>query len=130
MSRRLADLAALARVTDTAFAAEQAQMAALRRREAELRGLIADLDRPRHDPATPIEEDAALRAGAEMTWQLWVDARRSALNVELARVLVAQAEARRTLARAFGRNAAATGIRDDAAIAARTRRAKREERGG
>ncbi len=130
MSNRLAELAGFARVTGAAFDAEQARMAALRRREAELRETIADLDRPRHDPTTPIEDDAALRAGADLNWQLWVDTRRSALNVELARCLVAQADARIVLSRAFGRNQAAQAIRDKGQRTARAYSDKRQERDG
>ena len=130
MSRTSDRLAALARVTDIAFFADQARMAALRRAEEDIRARLADLDRPRHDPTVPLAEDAALRAGADITWQLWVDVRRSALNTELARVLVAQAAARRTLSTSFGRDTAANRLRDRARHGDREWIEKRRERDG
>lgn len=130
MNQAARDMAALARVTQAAFDAEQARMAALKRAEQDVRALIAELDLPRHDPATPLADDAALRAGADLNWQLWVDSRRSALNAELARTLVAQAKARASLKQRFGRNEAAHALAERVRALADARKLKRSERDG
>lgn len=109
---RLTDLRALARLTDTAFAARQSAMGQLRRHEQALRDKLAALESDRSVRATSltgVAPDVALAAGADLRWHAWIEGRRAALNAELSRNRVAQEAARAALARAFGR-AQATGV--------------------
>ncbi len=103
MTTRAAQLAGLARLTDAAFKARQAEMAILKQTEAALRATIAALNAPKpHRPG----DDPATMAGADANWQIWVDQRRRALNLELARLLAAQERLRHDLGQAFGRDQA------------------------
>lgn len=103
MTGRLTQMARLRQVTEAAFAAQQSNMTRLTRREAQLRQQIIELNAARQGSETPIEDDHAARAGADFLWQRWVDKRISALNAELARVLVEKSRAQQKLAKAFGR---------------------------
>lgn len=103
MTGRGVQLAALARLTEAAFTAKQAEMAILKQAEAALRAKIAALNAP---PAARPGDDPATMAGADARWQIWVDQRRRALNSELARLLAGQERLRQDLSRAFGRDQA------------------------
>lgn len=125
-------LAALARLADAGFAARQARLGALRTQEAALRGKLAALDAGRSARAQTLggAGDAALRAGADLLWQGWVDGRRRALNIELSRNLALQEIARAQLAQAFGRMQASRELLRQAAGARARAAARRAELGG
>ena len=130
MTGRKADLAGLAQLADAAFGAGQARMGALRQREADLRGTIAALDAQRRARAESLgDADPALIAGADMLWHGWIDSRRSALNLELARTLAEQAAARAALRLAFGRKQASEALVSRAQAAARLAANRRSDRG-
>lgn len=127
---RPGDLEAIARVAGAAFAAAEARMAALRAEEARLTRQIADLDGARRDRAArATAEDAALRAGADLRWDRWVETRRRALFSELARLRARIEDARVALARDFGRKSVAEDLTRAAMAEAREARAARAERG-
>jgi len=130
MKREKTELAGLARLADAAFGAEQARMGALRRRESDIRGTIAALDAQRKARAASLSDaDPALMAGADMLWHGWIDSRRSALNLELARNLADQAAARAALRRAFGRKQASEELVNRADASARLAAGRRSDRG-
>lgn len=130
MTNPVAQMARLMQITESAYAVEQANMTRLNRREAELRQQIADLNAARIGVATPLEEDHAARVGADFLWQKWVDSRVTALNTDLARVLVEKARAHAKLTRAFGKYQVTGHLYEQARIARRKAADKREERGG
>ncbi len=124
------DWAALARLTGTTFDAAQARMALFRQRELALRATMAALESDRKTRAeAAIAGDPAQRAGADVLWQQWVDRRRAALNMELARTLAQIEAARSTLARAHGRHQVTASLAKDATKTARDRRERRLEQG-
>lgn len=101
------DLRALSRLTGAVFATQQARMGALRQAELAIREKLAGLQSARKSRALSLTDaDPALLAGADLLWQTWIEQRRSALNAELSRVLLAQEAARAALGRAFGRDRA------------------------
>jgi len=122
MTPKRNEFAALARLANAAFGAGQARMGALQQREADLRARIAALDADRKARALSLgEADPALLAGADLIWHRWIDRRRAALNLELARTLAEQAAARVELQRSFGRKEATAELLNRAtAIARRT----------
>ena len=130
MSRGIEDAAALVRIVSAAYAASQARLGALVRREAELRETLAELQGARVRSGGDDGSDPARRAGADLLWQRWVDGRRDMLNRELAQVLAGQARARAALARDFGRDQAIRGLHDRLVAEARTARSRRAERDG
>ncbi len=126
MSGDGADLARLVQLAEANFAARQARLGALRTKEAALRATLDALHAGRSARARTAggEDDAALRAGADLLWQGWIGTRRSALNAELDRNLATQELARSQLAQAFGRMQVSTELlrnaaRDRARAAAR-----------
>ncbi len=124
------DLAPLVRLAGVACDAAEARLAALRREELELRRQIAALETARRTRAAEAQAtDLALRAGADLRWEGWIDRRASALGAELARVLARIEMARDELAQAFGRRSATQALLDQARASAMARRHKAEERG-
>ena len=121
-------VAAIAALTEAAFAASQARMGALKRREAELRDKIDALGASSRSASQEDGLDPAARAGADLLWQRWVEGRRSKLNVELANTLVAQAQAKDKLAKDFGRHEAAKDLRRQHEVSARADALRRAER--
>jgi len=115
----VSQIAGLLQITQVAYAAEQANMSRLNRREADLRQQILDLNTGRIGSETPIEQDHAARVGADFLWQKWVDTRVTALNVELARVLVEKSRAHADLTRAFGKYQVTGHLYEEARIARR-----------
>ncbi|MHC0051971.1 hypothetical protein [Actibacterium sp. D379-3] len=104
-------LAAMAQLT--AMALDAALMRS-RQASAARRGIKAQidaLDADRRRMAQSVE-DPATRAGADLLWLRWAEARRAALNKSLARSLVAEEEARRVAIRAFGRDQALGKVRE------------------
>jgi hypothetical protein len=101
-------LAALCALSAISYRAAQAEMAELMTREEGLRRNLDQLVLQRQarfegglDPS-----DTALRGGADMRWQRWVDQRRAVINAELALVLAQRSECRRRLQHAFGKDQA------------------------
>jgi hypothetical protein len=109
--------------------AAETRLAEWQWREAEIIAAIARLDGPL---AVDIGGDALLRrAGADLRWQAWCDARRSALSADLAQVRYRRAAAEEAMRHAAARDIA---LRDVARAtqkhAARTRAMRAEREGG
>jgi hypothetical protein len=127
---RAAQLARLSRVTAVRLAASQAQLAEIRRREATLARALADLSASGlsgDDPTSP-----AARAGADLLWQRWAEARRREIHMELARLRAAGEDLRADLVRAHGQDRAVSDLADQAcrrALQDRARRSERDESG-
>lgn len=127
---RAARLDRLAGVTAARLAASRARLSGIRRREAELARALDDLSvpgRPGDDPASP-----ASRAGADLLWQRWAEARRREIHMELARLRAAGEGLRAELARAHGQDRAVSELAARArreALHERTRRAERDGEG-
>lgn len=102
----MSDLEQMAQITQAIYRAEQAKFQRLTTREGQLRRALADLDAHRRAAAhLPADQLDGVRAiGADLAWQGWVQRSRSALNMELAQVLVKKAERMGALRRAFGRS--------------------------
>ena len=120
-------LDALSRLAAAEFRAKQAEFASILAHEAQLRENLAQLmaSRNTRSAARPSLGDAALNAGADMRWLQWVDQRRAAINVELARVMVKKESFKIQLQRAFGRNQAAEALIRAAAAADRQKIARK-----
>lgn len=127
MSRKSKEISALVGLTEAAFVAAQARMAALKRREQELRSMLDELQASRTAKSVAGSSDPATRAGADILWQRWVDSRRSALNMELAQNLGAQAYSRAGLVRDFGRHEATKKILARQKKTARAEQVRRAE---
>lgn len=124
------DLAGLARVAGTAYAAAEARLLRLRREEAELRQQIASLEAARRDRAAEaVATDIALRAGADLRWEGWIDRRASELATRLAQLMAQVEMARDELSGAFGRRTAVEELAMRARSALVARRLRAEERG-
>jgi hypothetical protein len=107
----------------------EARLAALRREEADLRARLAELEAARRDRAgRALAPDLALRAGADLRWEVWVGARAAEMTAELARLLARLEGAKAELRREAGRRAAVQDLlaRERAGRAAKL--AKAEER--
>jgi hypothetical protein len=123
------ELRDLARLAAAASSAAEARLQALRGQEAELRGLLRALEEGRRARAREaLAPDLALRAGADLLWEQWVDRRRAALMAELARLLARVEMARDELRLAFGRRTAAEALAEGAAREGQRRRLAAEER--
>jgi len=108
-----------------------ARLAALRRQEADLRAQLSDLEAARRARgAEALATDLALRAGADLRWEVWVDRRAGALTAELARLLARVEAARDALRASFGRRLATEALADRARAERAARRARAEDRGG
>lgn len=129
MSNRSSEIARLMQITEAAFAAQQANMTRLSRKEDRLRAQIKDLQMARTRRETPLEEDVAARAGADFRWDKWVVGRITSLNTELARVLFEKSRAKSALRLAFGKSQVTGQLYEQARIAQRRDANKRDERG-
>lgn len=128
MTTPAAQTSRLMQATEAAYAAEQANMSLLARREIQLRLQIADLNAARIAQDQQIEADYAKRIGADFLWQGWVDSRLSKLNAELARTLLARERARAKLTLAFGKYQIAGHLYEQARLNTKKLREKRAER--
>ena len=108
-----AQLEDLVQITGVALRAQQAELVAIQRHEEDLRLNLAQLTASKSTQAQSnrASDDAALVAGADMRWHLWVDQRRALINAELARVLAQKENCREKLKRAFGRDQAAVALK-------------------
>lgn len=115
-------------LTEIARQAAEVRLAEWLRQEA---GLTADLARL-DDAARPdLSDDPAMRrAGADLRWQVWCDARRAALLSELARIRYRRAAAEESLRHA-ARRSIATGavLQAGQKIEARLRESRAEREG-
>ncbi|MCC7321441.1 MAG: hypothetical protein IT542_10760 [Rubellimicrobium sp.] len=123
------DLTGIRAVTAAALAASEARMTALRHEEARIVARIDDLDAAlRRRAAEATAEDPALRAGADLRWQEWVERSRSALLSGQARLRAAIEAERATLRLTFGRDLVAGELLSDAMARQRLERSRRIER--
>jgi len=101
-------IASLAQMTGLAFRAAQGEMAALQRKEDELRANLATLvaDRQAQAERALNAGTPGLMAGADMRWHRWGDQRRATINAELANVLARKEACKAKLQQAFGRDQA------------------------
>lgn len=115
-------LAALCRVTDAALKARQARVAMINHRKEHLRSQLTNLDTAVAERAQTMgttEDDTALDTGADMLWLRWIESRKIAINMELARLEVFLLEERDFMAKEFGRDQVAQKLHKRAQAAAR-----------
>ena len=105
---------ALCRVLETKLEAEKAKLAQLVKSEKDLRKQLQDLIHSRNAAATrnPAADDPALKSGADLRWQRWIESRRGLLNQELASLLARRSRQTDIVRKAFGRHAAMATLRD------------------
>lgn len=97
----------LKRLTAAKLLAERTRYAQYLAKEDRLRRNLEQLVKDRHRKSPPAGHlDPAFAAGADVRWHQWVDARRTVINTELARVLALKSESQRSLQRAFGKDQA------------------------
>ncbi len=123
-----------ARLAALAAALLDARLASLKRRQADCAATaatIAALDAAQRRQVNVIaaELEAPVAGRVYDLWGSWVDRRRVALNMRLARERVAEANAVQDARVAFGRSEALRLISEDAAAAARTVARRRAARG-
>lgn len=106
------DIKKVVEVTSMMFQASQSKLAAASAREKELRQNLEALVISRRDRAlaTLGSSDASYVAGADGSWQIWVEQRRRLINAELGKCLVQQDQLRDAARKAFGREQAAKAI--------------------
>lgn len=119
MSQANDGIDALVTLTRMVHDAAEARLGRLLRRERELRAALARFEAERRSMAQSDPHDPAVRAGAELAWRRWAEARQAALNRELARHLAETEIARSEFAKAFGRYRA---MQEAAEIERRTRK--------
>lgn len=121
------DWSRLVPLVEASRMAAETRLAEWQRREAEVTAVIARLDGPL---AVDLGGDELLRrAGADLRWQAWCDARRTALSAELAQVRYRRAAAEEAMRHAAARDIALrdvsrAALRDNAR--AQAMRAERE----
>jgi hypothetical protein len=111
-----------------ALLAEETRLAGWRRREAEIGEALARLDRAASPE--PLADTPLRRAGADLRWQVWCDARRTALLSELAQVRYRMAAAEEAMRRAARRSIATEAVLQAERKAEGRLRANRAEREG
>lgn len=125
-------LEALCRITAAVSQARQAEMAALRRQEIALRQHLSEIEAGRAASLSALDpEGPAVRAGAVMTWQAWIDQQKAGINGDLARLRARMIASRATLAEAHGRDQAMTGVmRNRARKESETAQRRQDNAGG
>lgn len=103
MTRNEDGIDGLLTLTRMVHDAAEARLGQLLRKERELRAALARLGADRRNGTSSGPDDAAARAGADLAWRRWVEARQATLNRELARHLAETEGARAEFAKAFGR---------------------------
>ena len=117
-------------LAEVARLAEETRVAQWQRREAEIEAAIARLDQGA--AVDPLADTPLRRAGADLRWELWCDARRTALLAELAQIRYRKAAAAETMRHAARRTIATEAVlRQERKADARLQasRAEREGRG-
>lgn len=123
------EIADLRRISGTMLGATSARLAALSAREEEVLARISALDAAtRNRAATATAEDAALRAGVDLRWLIWVEQSRGALLAAQARLRAAMEEERAALRRDFGRDYVLKALEKEASRRARRLAQRRAER--
>lgn len=123
MNRRN-EMAAMRDILDAQVLTAQTKVAIIRRQEHDLRQQIARLREQRFD--RPVADDPATRAAADVRWQGWIDTRLTALNTELAQIMVQKDREIAVLRRAFGRQQAMRALQDKAEKEARDQAMRRQ----
>lgn len=126
MRRPLDQLGELRRATGAAFEAEIAQLRPILEREARFQAAIDDLDAQSARANTDLDLEGRL-IGADAAWKSLADARRRALNIELARARAQKLERMQSVKTKFGRREAAQSLVTRETAAARGDRARRQE---
>ena len=89
-------------LTDMRFLALQTKMAELSGQEQDLRNTLAELSKSVSERQANPKDDAAMIAGADIRWHRWVDQRKTALNIELAKLTAQKESYQQVLKEAFG----------------------------
>jgi hypothetical protein len=111
-----------------ALLAEETRVAEWRRREAEIDAALARLEEAALPG--PVDDTPLRRAGADLRWQAWCDARRTALLAELAQIRYRRAAAEEKMRRAARRSIATEAVLRAELRAADRLRENRSEREG
>lgn len=107
--RNQARIQRMTRVTGVALDAALSRLRAAAQDARDIEAEITSLDADRRCMCGDVT-DPATRAGVELLWHRWAEAKRAELNKSLARARVAETEAQRAATRAFGRNDALTKV--------------------
>ena len=98
------DLADMATITQARYEQRQQAFAMLVAEENRLRAEIKRLDAMRHDADAADGQAIELRAiGADVIWQGWLGRAKTALNLDLARVLAVKEHHMQEVRRAYGK---------------------------
>jgi hypothetical protein len=105
-------LAALADLTDLDFQIERSRLAALKKREDELKKMLDNLQDQLKERTKQLlgDVDLACLAGVDIQWQKWIEIQKREINFELATIRVESHEQTRRVAFKFGRNQVAKQI--------------------
>ncbi|MBU2359043.1 MAG: hypothetical protein KKB02_08970 [Alphaproteobacteria bacterium] len=119
-------------VTDAVFLAEQAKLARITRREADLRHQLDTLlhDRSAVAHSARSADDAALAAGADVRWHQWIATRQTRLNAELLQVIALKGHQMDRVRKAHGRTEALRHLTLRTKAKDQHRKAARQERDG
>ena len=115
----------LVNVMRAKFDAQRAEFEKILAKEAELRQALVHLSEQGNKSGHGEDAFARHRSGAEIAWRKWSGQRRSAINHDLANVLVLKALAQKRLAVDFGRVEAMKSLQN---VAAQSFRKDRERR--
>jgi hypothetical protein len=125
---RRADWRDINALFELARQARETRLAEWRRREAEIEDGLARISAAGAEGTT--EDEVMRRAGADLRWQAWCDARRTALLGQLAQVRYRRAAAEEDLRKAARRTiATAAVLRTEEKAAARLRDSRAEREG-
>ncbi|MEL6958411.1 MAG: hypothetical protein AAGL89_05595 [Pseudomonadota bacterium] len=108
MSRRSHPVDGVLPLFEMALQIEQAKMAQINARIAQLTQQLKDLDRPHHVDQNALSP--ARRAGADMRWNTWAEARRGLLRQEIAKAMAQRADHAQVLTRALAKKEAARSL--------------------
>lgn len=101
------DIRKLKALTEMMFLAEQAKLARLVTRQTKLINQFNDLQTAKRQP---LENGAALQAGASLRWHKWIDQRLDIMNRELAQLRVLKSSQLERIAQAYGKDVAVSGV--------------------
>jgi hypothetical protein len=115
-------------LAEVARLAEETRVAQWQRREAETEAAIARLDQGA--AVDPLADTPLRRAGADLRWEIWCDARRTVLLAELAQIRYRKAAAAETMRHAARRTIATEAVLRQERKADARQQASRAEREG